>query len=262
MGTVREHNQSGHNRIPSEQWQVRPPLATQVPEMRQTMPDCPRSESALCTKVQKVRQKSTIRGYHSEAKAHGGDSSGETKAEAKVTCEGEPFKNCFLFKYLGSMLAADGTETADLEKRVGMATTRCGQLRFVLGAENIKKATKKKIYKCAVGSLFTYGSEAWNLNEETLRKLNGANAGCLHRFTGKTRVEESRPASCTYSLTADIRRRCLIWLGHILRMQDSRLVRIAAKIQYDMQEGGNLFMDAPSHQDYEGLVKQASNRQA
>ena len=184
------------------------------------------------------------------------------KLEVKVICEGKPLKNCFLFKYLGSMFAADGSEDADLKRRIGMATTRCGQLRFVLGASNIKMATKLKIYKCAVGSLFTYGSEAWNLSESTLRKLNGANAGCLHRFTGKTRVEESRKASCTYSLTEDIRRRRAIWLGHILRMDDSRLVRIAARMQYDMQEGGNLFLDSPDHSDYDDLVIQANDRQA
>ena len=182
--------------------------------------------------------------------------------EDKVICEGEPLKNCFTFKYLGSMFAADGTEEADLNRRVGMANTRCGQLRFVLGADNIKMSTKLKIYKCAVGSLFTYGSEAWNLSDKTLRKLNGANAGCLHRFTGKSRVEESRPTTCTYSLTSDIRRRRATWLGHILRMQNTRLVRIAAKIQYEMQEGGNLFMDSPSHLDYEDTVKLASDRQA
>ena len=61
-----------------------------------------------------------------------------------------------------------------------------------------------KIYKSAVGSLFTYGSEAWNLSEQCLRTLNGANAGCLHRFTGKTRIEEAREATCTYSLCKDI----------------------------------------------------------
>ena len=182
------------------------------------------------------------------------------KQEEKVICEGTPLKNCFNFKYLGSMFTADGTEDADLARRIGMATTRCGQLRFVLGADNIKMSTKMKIYKCAMGSLFTYGSEAWNLSAAALRKLNGANAGCLFRFTGKTRVEESRPTSCTYSLTTDIRRRRAIWLGHILRMQEGRLVRIAAKIQHDMREGGNLFMDAPSHQDYDDLVKQASCR--
>ena len=77
------------------------------------------------------------------------------KQEAEVVCEGKPLENCFTFRYLGSMFAADGTEETDLRRRIGMATTRCGQLRFVLGSNKVNLTTKLKIYKCAVGSLFT-----------------------------------------------------------------------------------------------------------
>ena len=67
----------------------------------------------------------------------------------------------YKFKYLGFMFSADGREEVDTRRRIGMAVSRCGQLRFVMGAKNIKLKTKIKIHRCAVGSLFTYGSEAW-----------------------------------------------------------------------------------------------------
>ena len=156
---------------------------------------------------------------------HGGKSAAQT-----AICDGKTLKNCYLFKYLGSMFAADGTEDADLRRRIGMAVSRCGQLHFVLGATHINM------------------------------KLNGTNAGCLYRFSGKTRVEESRQTTCTYSLCNDIHRRRTIWLSHILRMRKERLVRVAAKVQYDMNEGGNLFMDAPTHRDYDDLIKIAGDR--
>ena len=73
---------------------------------------------------------------------------------------------------------------------------------------------------------------AWRLSDKNMRALNGANAGCLKRFSGKTRVEEAREATCTYSLCADIRRRRLSWLGNILRMGDDRLLKVAARVQY------------------------------
>ena len=144
--------------------------------------------------------------------------------------------------------------------------SRCGHLRFVLGSKNIKMSTKLKTYRCAVGSLFTYGNEAWRLNEANLRKLNGTNASCLHRFTGKTRIEESRPATCTYSLCNDIRRRRMTWLGHILRMQkdrnEERLVKLAAKVQFEMGGVGDLFMDAPVTQTFEEVEELTQNRAA
>ena len=108
--------------------------------------------------------------------------------------------------------------------------------------------------------MFTYGSEAWALSEKTLRKLNGANASCLARFSGKSKVEESRPATCTYSLTRDIRKRRLTWLGHILRMDDHRLVKKAALQQFLAGRTGNLFMDAPKSKTFEQLIELASNR--
>ena len=163
------------------------------------------------------------------------------------------------------MFAEDGTDDVDLRRRIGIATTRCDQLRFVLNANNVKLRTKLKIYRCAIGSLFTYyGSEAWCLNDENLRRLNRANASCLHRFTGKSRIEESRRTTCTYSLCDDIRRRRLTWLGHILRMKKTdgkeRLVKVALRVQHDMEGRGDLFMDAPRLQSFEEIEEMAQDR--
>ena len=191
--------------------------------------------------------------------------------EEKVLCEGKALKNSYKFKYLGSMFTADGNDEVDIRRRIAMAVPRCGQLRFILGAENIPLQTKVMIYKSAVGSLFTYGSEAWNLSEKNMRKLNGANAGCLQRFTGKSRVEESREASCTYSLCKDIRKRRKSWLGHILRMKKykdeggtevERLVKTAVRVQHEMGGGGSLLKDAPTHLDFAGLEALAGDRTA
>ena len=186
----------------------------------------------------------------------------QTTLRPVVDCETKPLKNCYIFKYLGSMFTADGDEEKDVKRRVAMAVSRFGQLRHVLGSKHVKQETKLRIYKCAVGSLFTYGSEAWNLNEKCVRTLNGANASCLFRFTGKTRVEESRHSTCTYSMAKDIRRRRLIWLGHLLRMDDNRLVKRAVKVQWSMREKDNLFCDAPNNLSFTRLCVMAKSRTA
>ena len=177
-----------------------------------------------------------------------------------INCEDTPLQNCFSFKYLGSMFSADGDEDKDVARRIAMAVSRSGMLRHVMNSKRIPLSTKMKIYKSAVGSLFTYGSESWCLNEKCMRKLNGANAGCLSRFTGKTRVEESRAISCTYSLVNDIRKRRMAWLGHLLRMDESRLVKIAVREQWRMGEQGNLFLDAPKNLNFDKLCELASDR--
>ena len=89
-----------------------------------------------------------------------------------------------------------------------------------------------KIYKTAVCSLLTYGSEAWNLNKKTQAKLNGANARCLSHFTKKTAHQEATAKTCSYDLVKEIRRRRFTWLGHLLRLRGPRLVKLAAKMQH------------------------------
>ena len=58
----------------------------------------------------------------------------------------------------------------------------------------------------------------------------------------------------------------MTWLGHILRMHkelgEERLVKIAAKVQFDMTRNGNLFMDAPACQTFEEVVEMAQDRAA
>ena len=76
------------------------------------------------------------------------------RLEEKVMCNNVPLKNCYTFKYLGSMFTADGHSDVDIKRRIGMAVSRCGQLRFILNAKNIKMKTKLKIYVC--GSIAIY----------------------------------------------------------------------------------------------------------
>ena len=82
------------------------------------------------------------------------------------------------------MFNADGNEDKDVKRRIAMATSRSGMLRHIMQSKSVPLHTKLKIYKCAVGSLFTYGSKSWCLNDQCMRKLNDANAVCLLRFTG------------------------------------------------------------------------------
>ena len=179
--------------------------------------------------------------------------------EETVLCEEKGLKNVFLFKYLGSVFAADGNQQHDIKRRVAMAMARMGQLRHVFNA-TIPLCLKMKIYKSAVCSLLTYGCEAWDLNEKNMALLNGANARCLSRFTGKDAHAEASAKTRSYDLVLAIRKRRFKWLGHILRMPESRLIKLATKVQFQQGLQGNLFMDIPCNPSYEGICGLAKNR--
>ena len=107
-----------------------------------------------------------------------------------VQCEGEDLKNVFVFKYLGSLFTASGDQSWDVRRRIGMAEARMGTLRHVFNAD-INFHIKMKVYKTAVCSLLTYGSEAWSLDKDTQAKINGCNARMLSRFTNKDAHQEA-----------------------------------------------------------------------
>ena len=86
-------------------------------------------------------------------------------------------KNVFVFRYLGSLFTANGDQSRDVRRRIGMAEARMGELRHVFSAK-ISFHVKMKIYKTAVCSLMTYDSEAWSLDADTRAKLTGATQGC------------------------------------------------------------------------------------
>ena len=179
-----------------------------------------------------------------------------------VRCDGKKLENVFLFKYLGSTFTADGSHERDVEKRCAMALTRCGELRAVFSADHIPLRLKLKIYKTAVVSLMTYGSEAWRLDEKTIAKLNGCNAMCLSHITGKSAHAEASARTRTYDLVADIRKRRHKWLGHILRLSGQRYVKEAVKAQMHLDLPGNITMDAPPGLTFDDLTKLAKNRKA
>ena len=177
----------------------------------------------------------------------------------KVICENEELKNTYKFKYLGSIFAADGDETHDVQRRIAMATSRMGELRHVFNSQ-IKFSLKMRIYKTAVCSLLTYGSEAWHLDERITAMLNGANARLLSRFTGKDAHAEASARTRTYDLVGAIKERRFKWLGHILRMKGDRLVKLAVKVQFGLKMEGDMFGAIPKHINFNQVVRTAQNR--
>ena len=99
-------------------------------------------------------------------------------------------------------------------------------------------------YQLAVCSTLTHASEAWTLTEPVMLIVNGSNSRCLHITTGQDyRVTATAPE---YDLLRALRQRRLRYLGHILRMPESRVGRrglVALAQGGTVYPKGSLFMD-------------------
>ena len=138
-----------------------------------------------------------------------------------------------------------------------MAHTRFDKLHHLWKDKHLHLNLRLRLYKSSVYIIMTYGSEAWALNEATIKKLNGANAQMVSIITGKTPHQEASSKWRTFDLVRWIRARRLAWLGHILRMGQERKLKQAVYEIFKDRQPGDLLMDAPPHTSWRDLCEKA-----
>ena len=144
-----------------------------------------------------------------------------------ILCEGKKLKNVWSFVYLGSKFSVDGDHMTDVRARVAMARKTAGKMRNIWSSRWIPLALKLRIYISGVCSVLVYGSEAWTLDANAIRTINGANSIMLSRISGKSVHDEARDSTRSFDLVRWIRARRAQYLGHILGMDPSRIVHKA-----------------------------------
>jgi hypothetical protein len=186
------------------------------------------------------------------------------EAAGTVMMGDKRLKMVFNFGYLGFRFQADGDRRPALEQRMAIAKARFGQLHEVWRDRKLSTSAKVRIYACAVVSVLTYGSEIWLLDAKTQATLRGWNARCLASITGRGYRDET--VDPTFDLVSRLRSRRLRWAGHILRLEESSLLRrvVLAEVQRDLdrgaQESGGLLMDASQFDSVEELLRDAADR--
>ena len=89
-----------------------------------------------------------------------------------------------------------------------------------------------RLYESLVISTLLYGAESWPLSVTQMKKLEAAHHKFQRRLLGitwrdKVRNEDTRKKTGSRKLEDIIKERRLRWLGHVLRMDNSRTDRQA-----------------------------------
>jgi len=230
----------------------------------------------VCAKVYKRRQ--DLKAHQTKAKHHferQRDKVTKTAIAAAVTRKRKEMQkekpkvkwgeieaeNAWCSKYLVSIFEAGVSHLPDVERRIVMAKTRFGKMRHIWKNKALHLRLRLRLYIASVCSILTYGSEAWNINEVVRKKINGANSVMVSAITGKTPREEAVATTCSFNLVRAIRARRLQWLGHILRLDEHRLLQRAVKCLYDCRSEGDILMDAPHTDSWRELKMWAADRQ-
>ena len=139
------------------------------------------------------------------------------------------------FKYLGSYISSDGSDTIDVQSRIDSADRAFGALsKCIFRSQNIDRKAKSAIYESLILSICLYGCESWCLTEKLYSKLRQFHARCVrtmsHITLAQSRMYQIPTREIETELGLDsmdkyIARRQLRWLGHVSRMPFDRLPR-------------------------------------
>ena len=166
--------------------------------------------------------------------------------------------NCYIFPYLGVQFCGDGNTKHNLNVRQGKASTCFRNLMNIWTDKGLHVGLKLRLYQSLVLSVYTYGHEAWILDAQTLRQINGFNSRCLAAITDREYREEATDP--TYDLCSDLRSRRLMYIGHVLRMDPEHMTRRVIVARGTDHRDGDLFMDCPDHDSIETLTEIAYDR--
>ena len=183
----------------------------------------------------------------------------------KVYCGDFELDNVYNFTYLGHIFQGDGDHTHDIDTRLARASQTFGQLRHIFHSDDLAISVKLELFKSAVCSVLTYGNEVWVLDDKTQSKIRGWAANKLVQFvknedgTDRTHSQENRHPSVDIVLM--LRARRLRWVGHVIRLDESRLLRqVLLRKVPGGRKPGTILMDTPSGLTTEQLIDLAGVR--
>ncbi|VFQ74839.1 unnamed protein product [Cuscuta campestris] len=163
------------------------------------------------------------------------DSGRDTESEVEVKIDSHLVPKVDRFRYLGSVIQADGELDADVGHRVGVAWAKWRLASGMLCDPKISPRMKGKFYRSVVRPAMLYGAECWAVKKTHVRRLHAAEMRMLRWMCGKTRLdrisnEVIRRQVGMAPVEDKLREARLRWLGHVRRRNANAPVRRCERI--------------------------------
>ena len=145
---------------------------------------------------------------------------GEDGNRLNVVLDGEVLEEVSQFKYLGSVIAADGGVEADVRHRVNEGCKVLGAMNGLMKNRGLEMDVKRGLYEKVVVPTVTYGSELWGMKVSERRRLNVFEMKCLRSMAGVSRLdtlknkEVGERTGVRKELAARVDMNVLRWFGH------------------------------------------------
>ena len=156
-----------------------------------------------------------------------------TTMSQPITINHNPVETVDDFTYLGSVISADNGTKKDINTRLSKARSAFARLKSIWKSKVYNKKTKIHIYNSNVKSVLLYGSECWRIIQSDLQKLEVFQNNCLRIqgiFWPEKILNEDLLKRCNcHSIAEELKKRRFRWLGHVLRMTNERLPKVALR---------------------------------
>ena len=135
-----------------------------------------------------------------------------------------------MFRYLGVDLLEDGGMEAEIEHRLTEGCRVVGALREIF-RKGVSREVKVRLYESVFIPAVTYGCESWVMNASVKKKMGVLEMRVLREIAGVKRIDRIRNTrirsmcGLNVSLLGLVERRILRWFGHLVRMDEERLVK-------------------------------------
>ena len=143
------------------------------------------------------------------------------------------------FKYLGSVIAANGGVEPDVRHKVNEGCKVLGALKAVMKNRGLGMNVKKVLYEKVIMPTVMYGSESWGMKVTERQKLNVFKMKCLRSMTSVSQLNRVRNevvrarTGLRRELAARADMNVLRWFGHVERMNNEGLLKKVMNAKID-----------------------------
>ncbi len=134
------------------------------------------------------------------------------------------------FTYIGVIITTSRGANEDIRRRLGLARSTYNKLSPLWNNSQISKSTKFLLFNSNVLSVLLYGSETWKMTKHDEHLVDTFLHKSINRILNiywpqKMTNEEVRRRAGIEAINTQIKRRRWKWLGHVLRMENTRYVK-------------------------------------
>ena len=165
---------------------------------------------------------------------------GAHREELNIKLEGRTIRQNNSFIYIGGAVSSDGRSETEVRRRVQAGANVWRQVEGVMSGRHISKKLKGKVLGACVTPAMLYGLETLPVTDKHQHSLQVCENNWVRRIAGVKRVDRRRMDELREEVGIQ---KCLMgrlvksrmkWAGHVERMKEDRLPRMA----YIHQERG------------------------